>query len=109
MNSGDMIQIQKSFRVFERELYSRDPRENQEIVSMTVSPGEVYLLTKLIYHKQEYPNYNYATIELLIAGSTWLTTMTLDDFYEIDQFIKVYDFKNQDLKSFESPKLTQRG
>ena len=104
MNPGDMIQIQKAFRVFERELSSRDSRKKQEIVSMTVTPGDIYLLTKLIHHKQEYPQYDYATIELLIAGSTWLTTMTLDDFYEIDQFIKSYDFK-----SFESPKLTQRG
>ena len=98
MNPGDMIQIQRAFRIFERELYSRDPSAKQEIVSMTVTPGEVYLLTNLIYHKQAYPQYDYATIELLVAGRTWMTTMTLDDFYEIDQFIKVYDFKNQDLK-----------
>ena len=109
MNPGDLVQIQRAFRVFERELARRDPKTMQEIVSIMLGPGEIYLLTKLVYHKQEYPQYDYVTIELLVAGRTWLTTMTLDDVYELDQFIKVYDFKNQDLKSFESPTLTQRG
>ena len=109
MNPGDMVQIHRAFRLFEREIAVRDPKQMQEIVSMMVTPGEIYLLTKLVYHKQEYPQYDYVTIELLIAGRTWLTTMTLDDIYELDQFIKVYDFKNQDLKSFESPTSTQRG
>ena len=104
MKPGDIIQVQRPFRVFEREINRRDPNAMQEIVSMMVSPGEIYLLTKLVYHKQEYPQYNYVTIEMLVAGRTWLTTMTLDDIYEIEQFIKNYDFK-----SFESPTLTQRG
>ena len=98
MKVGDIVQIQRPFRVFERELNHRDPKAMQEIVSMMLTPGEVYLLTTLTYHKLDYPQYNYVTIELLVACRTWITTMTLDDVYEIDQFIKVYDFKNKDLK-----------
>ena len=106
MQPGNMIQVQRSFRMFEQELENRDPRKNQNIISITVQPGEIYLLTKLIYHKSDYPTYDYATIELLVAAKTWLTTMTVDDVYELEKFVKVYDFKDTDIKSFESPKLT---
>ena len=109
MKPGNMVQVQRAFRVFERVVDRRDPKTMQEIVSLMVSPGEIYLLTKIEYHKQEYPQYDYVTIELLIAGRTWLTTITLDDKHELDKFIKDYDFKNLDIKSFESPMLLLRG
>jgi hypothetical protein len=109
MNPGDMIQIQRRFRVFERGLSDRDARKMQEIVSIMVSPGDVYLLTKLLYHMQEYPQYNYATIELLVGGKTWITTITLDKEYEIEGFIKVFDFKNLDIENFESQTLREGG
>ena len=109
MKPGDIIQIQRPFRVFERELSKKDPKEVQSIVSIMMQPGEIYLLTKLVYHEEDYPQYNYATIELLIAGRTWLTTMTLDYGHELKAFIKKYNFIEKDLKIFESPTLTQRG
>ena len=102
MNPGDIVQVQRRFRVFERELDRRDPKKIQEIVSLVLSPGDIYLLTKLIYHDQEYPHYNYVTIELLVAGRTWITTVTLDQIFELEQFIKVCD---HDFENFESPTL----
>ena len=104
-----MVQIQRPFRMFARSLSTKDPRKfNDNIESIVAMPGEVYLLTKLLYHTEEYPQYDYITVELLIAGKTWMTTVTTDDVYEIGQFIKTYDFKNQDIKNFESPALTPR-
>lgn len=104
MNPGDMVQIQRPFRLFER-----DPKNfNDNIVSLLAMPGEVYLLTKLIYHNEEYPQYDYVTVELLISGKTWITTVTTDDVYEIEQFIMPYDFKDKDIKNFESPALMPR-
>ncbi len=109
MKPGDMVQIQRPFRLFERELYERDPKNfNDNIVSLLTMPGEVHLLTKLIHHNEEYPNYDYITVELLIAGKTWITTVTTDDVYEIEQFIIKYDFKDKDIKNFESPALMPR-
>ena len=105
MKPGDMVQIQRPFRMFARE----DPSKfNPNIESIVAMPGEVYLLTKIIYHDEEYPQYDYITVELLIAGKTWMTTVTADDVYEIEQFIKIYDFKNKDIKNFESPALMPR-
>ena len=106
MQPGDMVQIQRPFRLFERELYERHP--TNDIASLVAMPGEVHLLTKLIHHNEEYPNYDYITVELLIAGKTWITTVTTDDVYEIEQFIRKYDFKNKDIKNFESPALMPR-
>jgi hypothetical protein len=34
--------------------------------------------------------------------------VTTDDVYEIEQFIRKYDFKNKDIKNFESPALMPR-
>ena len=93
MNPGDIVQIQRSFRLFEREMSGKDPRKAQEIVSIMVFPDEIYLLTKLLHHKEKYPKYNYATIELLVSGKTWMTTMTLNDEYEVEKYIKTFDFK----------------
>ena len=109
MKPGDVVQIQRPFRLFNKELSKSDPKKfNNNIKSIVTMPGEVYLLTKLIYHEEEYPNYDYITVELLIAGKTWLTTVTTDDVYEIEQFIRKYDFKNKDIKNFESPALMPR-
>ena len=109
MVPGDMVQIQRPFRLFTRELSRKDPRKfNDNIESIVAMPGEVYLLTKLIHHNEEYPNYDYITVELLVAGKTWMTTVTTDDVYEIGQFIKVYDFKDKNIKNFESPALMPR-
>ena len=109
MKPGDMVQIQRPFRLFNKELSSRDPKKfNDNIRSIVTMPGEVYLLTKLIYHEEAYPNYDYITVELLIAGKAWITTVTTDDVYEIEQFVKKYDFKNKDIKNFESPALMPR-
>ncbi len=109
MKSGDMIQIQRPFRMFAKELSKKDPRQfNDNIESIVAMPGEVYLLTKLIYHNEEYPSYDYISVELLIAGKTWMTTVTTDDVYEIEQFIRKYDFKDKDIKNFESPALMPR-
>ena len=109
MKTGDMVQIQRPFRMFARELSKKDPRQfNDNIESIVAMPGEVYLLTKLIYHNEEYPSYDYISVELLIAGKTWMTTVTTDDVYEIEQFIRKYDFKNKDIKNFESPALMPR-
>lgn len=94
MNPGDIVQIQKPFRLFEREMAGKDPKQMQEIVSIMIWPGEIYLLTKLLHHEEKYPIYNYATIELLVAGRTWMTTMTLDEEHEIKEWIKTFDFKN---------------
>ena len=47
MKPGDIVQIQRPFRVFEREIDRRDPKKMQEIVSMMLTPGEIYLLTKM--------------------------------------------------------------
>ena len=109
MKSGDMVQIQRPSRLFNKELSKSDPKKfNDNIKSIVTMPGEVYLLTKLIYHEEEYPSYDYITVELLIAGKTWITTVTTDDVYEIEQFIRAYDFKDRDIKNFESPALMPR-
>ena len=98
MDPGDMVQVQKSFRLFEQELYNRrDSEKFHNISSLMTLPGEIYLLTKLIFHKQDYPQYDYVTIELLIAGRTWLTTITIDDVEDLNQFILKYDFKDEDI------------
>ena len=109
MKPGDMVQVQRPFRLFNQELSKVDSRSfNNNIESIVAMPGEVYLLTKLIYHEEQYPQYDYITVELLIAGKTWLTTVTTDDVYEIEQFIRSYDFKNKNIKDFESPALMPR-
>lgn len=88
MLPGDIVQVQRHFRVFERESSAKDARRIDEIVSIMLTPGDVHLLTKLIYHDQEFPQYNYVTVELLVAGKTWMTTVTLDEVFELGQFIK---------------------
>jgi hypothetical protein len=109
MKPGDMVQIQRPFRLFARELSNADPSKfNDNIESIITMPGEVYLLLKLERHNEEYPQYDYITVELLVSGKTWLTTVTTDDVYEIEQFIRKYDFKNKDIKNFESPALMPR-
>ena len=109
MKPGDMVQIQRPFRMFSKELSKKDPKKfNDNIESIMAMPGEVHLLTKLIYHNEDYPNYDYVTVELLIAGKTWITTVTIDDIYHIEQFVRSYDFKNKDIKNFESPALMPR-
>jgi hypothetical protein len=95
--------------MFAKSINKKDPRQfNDNIESIIAMPGEVYLMTKLIHHNEEYPQYDYITVELLIAGKTWMTTVTTDDVYEIEQFIKSYDFKDKDIKNFESPALMLR-
>jgi hypothetical protein len=109
VKAGDIVQIQRPFRMFTSEFSRTDPRKrNNNIESIVAMPGEIYLLTKLMYHNEEYPDYDYVTVELLIAGKVYVTTVTTDDVYEIEQFIKDYDFKNKDIKNFESPALMPR-
>ena len=69
---------------------------------------EISTMNHFALDNKEYPNYDYITVELLIAGKTWITTVTTDDVYEIEQFIRKYDFKNKDIRNFESPALMPR-
>jgi hypothetical protein len=104
MKAGDLVQVQKHFRVVQCGCHHSPEVMNRlsdyEIFpSLSLQPGEVYLLTDFYIGKETYPIYSYCEITILAAGKKWETTLSIDNDNEIDDFIKV----------FESPTLLPRG
>lgn len=100
MKSGDLIQIQKHFRVQQCGQHSMNRVHDYELFpTISLQAGDVYLLTDFYVGEESYPIYSYFEITILAAGKQWGTTITIDHDNEIDDFIKV----------FESPTLLQRG
>ena len=100
MKSGDLIQIQKSFRVQQCGQQSMNRLRDYELFpTLILQAGEVYLLTDFYIGEEPYPVYNYFEITILAAGQQWTTTVTIDNENEIDNYISV----------FESPTLLPRG
>ena len=99
MKPGDLIQIQKAFRVYECGSHNINRLSDYELFpSLYLQPGEVYLLTDFYTGNEEYPVYNYFNITILAAGKQWEATITIDSD-EISDYISV----------FESPTLLPRG
>ena len=92
MKPGDLIQIQKAFRVQQSGQQSMNRLHDYELFpTLTLQPGEVYLLTDFYTGEETYPIYNYFEIEILAAGQQWETTITIDNDDEIDDFIQVFE------------------
>lgn len=99
MKAGDLIQIQKSFRIQQCGRHVIHSLSDYELFpSLTLQPGEVYLMTEYYFGKEEHPIYSYFDITLLAEGKKWETTITVDDISEVDDYIRVV----------ESPTLSQR-
>ena len=92
MKPGDIIQVQKHFRV---QACGRPPvysSEDYELFpSLSLQPGEVYLLLDFYLGKEEHPVYDYFEITILAAGKQWEATITIDNENEIDDFIQVFE------------------
>ena len=100
MKAGDLIQVQKPFRVQQCGHHVINRLSDYELFpSLSLQPGEVYLLLDFYLGKEAYPIYDYFDITILAEGKQWETTITIDHDNEIDDFIKV----------FESPTLLPRG
>ena len=92
MKSGDLIQIQKNFRVQQCGQQSMNRLHDYELFpTLTLQAGEVYLLTDFYIGEETYPIYNYFEIAILVAGQQWETTITIDNDDEIDDFIQVFE------------------
>tara|TARA_Y100000385_G_C13070531_1_gene628829 strand:+ start:40 stop:333 length:294 start_codon:yes stop_codon:yes gene_type:complete len=92
MKSGDLIQIQKNIRVQQCGQHSMNRLSDYELFpTLTLQPGEVYLLTDFYIGEEQYPVYNYFEITILAAGQQWTTTVTIDDENEIDDFIQAFE------------------
>ena len=98
MKPGDLIQIQRRFRVHEA-FPSHSQRRIVLPQLMYLNPGDICLLMDLHYDKEEYPIYDYFKVNLYIAGKIWTTTITIENENGIKDFLKV----------FESPTLLPRG
>ena len=96
MQPGSLVCAQRIFWADEAEKISKSKTRASKI---SVSPGDMLLLTQFKYGKSEYPIYDYFTIEFFVAGSRWSTTVAINDKSEIEEYIQV----------FESPTLLQRG
>ena len=100
MKSGDLIQIQKPFRVQQCNIKHGPVMGDYELFpTLTLQPGEVYLMTEFYIGQEHYPIYNFFEITILAAGKQWEATITVDHDNEIDDYVKV----------FESPTLSPRG
>ena len=100
MNSGDLVQIQKPFRVQQCRHHAMNTLSDYEIFpSLYLQPGELYLLIDFYKGEEIYPIYNYFEITILAEGQQWEATITIDHDNEIADYIKV----------FESPTLSLRG
>ena len=92
MKSGDLIQIQKTFRVQQCGQQSINRLHDYELFpALTLQPGEVYLLTDFYRACEAYPIYNYFEITILAGGTKWETTISIDDENEISSFIKLFE------------------
>ena len=92
MKSGDLVQIQKSFRVQESGLFRINRLDDYELFpTLTLQAGEVYLLTELFIGKGDYPIYNFFEITILAAGKKWETTISIDGSNEINDYIQVFE------------------
>jgi len=92
MKPGDLIQIQKTFRVQQSVQQSMNRLHGPELFpTLTLQAGEIYLLTDFYTGKETYPIYSYFEITILAAGQQWETTITIDNDDEIDDFIKVFE------------------
>lgn len=100
MKAGDLIQVQKPFRVQQCGNHVMNRLSDYEIFpALYLQPGEVYLLIDFYQAEEEYPIYNYFEITILAEGQQWETTITIDHDNEIADYVKV----------FESPTLLPRG
>ena len=92
MKTGDLIQIQKTFRVQQAGQHSMNRLSDYELFpTLTLQTGEVYLLTDFYIGEETYPIYNYFEITILAAGQQWETTITIDNDDEINDFITVFE------------------
>lgn len=91
MKVGDLIQIQKNIRV-QQCGHAMNRLDDYELFpSLSLQPGEVYLMTDFYVGEETYPIYSYFEITILAAGKQWETTITIDNDNEIDDFIKVFE------------------
>ena len=92
MKSGDLIQIQKNFRVQQCGKKAMNRLDDYELFpTLSLQPGEVYLLTDFYKAYEAYPIYSYFEITVLVAGQQWETTITIDNENEIDDYIQVFE------------------
>ena len=99
MKPGDLIQIQKAFRVQQCGYRGMNRLKDYELFpSLSLQPGEVYLMTEFYVGQEHYPIYNFFEITILAANQQWEATITVDNEDEIDDYVKV----------FESPTLMPR-
>ena len=100
MKAGDLIQVQKPFRVQQCGNHVMNRLSDYEIFpSLHLQPGEIYLLTDFYMGQEHYPIYNFFEITILAEGKQWEATVTIDHDNEIADYIQV----------FESPTLLPRG
>lgn len=100
MKPGDLIQIQKHFRVQQcNAQHGPVMRDYQLFPSLSLQPGEVYLMTEFYIGQEHYPIYNFFEITILAEGKQWEATITIDHDNEINDYIQI----------FESPTLLPRG
>jgi len=100
MKPGDLIQIQKPMRVQQCGHQIMNRLKDYELFpSLSLQPGEVYLMTEFYMGEEHYPIYNFFEITILAEGKQWETAITIDQDNEVDDYIKV----------FESPTLLPRG
>ena len=100
MKPGDLIQIQKPFRVQQCGHQIMNRLKDYELFpTLSLQPGEVYLITEFHIGREHYPIYNFFEITILAEGKQWASTITIEHDNEIADYIKV----------FESPTLLPRG
>ena len=100
MKAGDLIQVQKPFRVRQVGHHAMNTLRDYELFpSLSLQPGEVYLMTDFYIGHENYPIYNFFTITIFAEGKQWEETITIDHDNEIEDYIK----------AFESPTLLPRG
>ena len=91
MKPGDLIQVQKRFQVQQCGHHMNRLGDYEIFPSLSLHPGEVYLLTDFYVGEEEYPVYNYFEITILADGTKWETTISIDDENEISSFIKLFE------------------
>ena len=95
MKPGDLVQAQKHFWADEIGSYISLKTHAAKI---SVSPGDLLLLTSILQGKEQFPIYNYFTINFYAGGRHWSTTATIENAKEINDYVQL----------FESPTLMPR-
>jgi len=79
MKPGDIVQVYRKFRVYNAVL-------DQD---MFLIPGNICLLTRYKYTKEQYPMYDYFDVQLYTLGRNWTTTLIVENEQGVSDFIKV--------------------